>query len=259
MRPGIMKPLLASVGAFQVHSYGLLVSLAMVLGSAAWLERCRSRGISDRRAIPALIVAVLAGLAGAKLAHWLFHQSDYGPGFLSWWSFGYSSSGGFVAACAAAAWFLRGRRFALAADAAAVPMALSYALAKTGCLMAGCCYGEPSVSSWGVVFDLASPAGARFGATPLVPVQAYFVAAFLILGAALAVLERRVRAPGRLFWIFAASYFALRLPLDLLRADLPGQAHGFWAAPGMSSAALAALILVRALSYSGFVRSTGAV
>jgi prolipoprotein diacylglyceryltransferase len=96
-------------------------------------------------------------------------------------------------------------RFLAAALRALVP---ALAVARLGCLAAGCCWGTPTSLPWGL-----TPAG---GTLPCHPTPLYEIAGLLLLGALLARLpERYVPAP------FAVGFGALRLAIEPFRAAPP--------------------------------------
>jgi len=71
------------------------------------------------------------------------------------------------------------------------------------CFIFGCCYGKPTNLPWGVVFHPESPAGLKYGNTPLHPVQLYnLIGAWIIIPPALWLLKRKHFDGEVIMWMF---------------------------------------------------------
>jgi hypothetical protein len=209
-RPGPASILLAAPerGERTLTREGLQIAS---LSAAFWVA-----AVAYRRREPggAAALRFVAGLAaGAALAHlgWLaLYAGRLRGGALAW----LLEPGGFTVLFAplgllsVAPWRQAAEvrtRFLAAALRALVP---ALAVARLGCLAAGCCRGIPTSLPWGL-----RPPG---GTVPCHPTPLYDIAGLLLLGAVLARLpERRVPAA------FAAGFGALRLALEPFRATPP--------------------------------------
>ena len=223
-----MHPVLFRAGPVTLHTYGLLVSLGVLLG--LWLARRQAAraGADPERVWNLGIYMVLAALIGAKL--WLF-VGDWGyyaahPREI----FGFSTLlsggvwyGGFLAAVVVAVSYARRFRlkFLPLADLYVAPLALGHAIGRLGCFAAGCCYGTPTVLSWGVTFTdpyahelVGTPLG-----IPLHPTQLLEAAAEFAIFVSLLLLGRRQRFTGQLFAVYAVLYGVARGAIEFLRGD----------------------------------------
>ncbi len=131
---------------------------------------------------------------------------------------GFVFYGGLYGALAAA--FLYARHTKLDRDLqlrVLVPLiALIHGMGRVGCFCMGCCYGRPTGSSLGVVFQCSpiAPNGVA-----LVPVQLFEAAGEFLLFGALLLLSRR-GAPGKaLLGGYLAVYGVLRFILEFFRYD----------------------------------------
>jgi phosphatidylglycerol:prolipoprotein diacylglycerol transferase len=155
---------------------------------------------------------------------------------LAWAKFyagGLTYYGGFLASSATAWWLLKVDRFPFwkAADAAGMIVALGLGFGRMGCLLAGCCFGVTSESSWALVFPPGSPASewqAKAGllerayepSLPVHPTQIYESAASFAIAAFLMLfLHERKRYDGHVFLAFVGLYAAARAVLEFLRSD----------------------------------------
>ncbi len=149
------------------------------------------------------------------------------------WAGGLTYYGGFIGASAAAVWLLRHDKFPVwkACDMAGIVVPLGLGFGRMGCLLAGCCFGSQTATSFGLSFPGGSPASeAQFKAHeldrlrdwshPVHPTQIYESAMSLAISAFLVMyLHPRKRYDGQVFAAFIALYAVGRFLLEILRAD----------------------------------------
>jgi phosphatidylglycerol:prolipoprotein diacylglycerol transferase len=121
---------------------------------------------------------------------------------------------------------LKGLKVWAVADIIAPSLALGLFLARLGCFLNGCCFGEPSSLPWSVVFPSGSYAEQIFGAGVHVhPTQVYSSLAGLGMFFLLLWMERWWRFDGALFWRFVILYSLWRIYIDILRYCEPNSLH----------------------------------
>jgi len=133
-------------------------------------------------------------------------------------------------------------------DVTACGLGLFTAVARVGCLMVGCCHGQPA--RHGIPYG---PEHERYGiplylvGVRLMPVQAIEAAGCLLLAIAGSAAVLAGAAAGTALTIFLAGYAALRFALEWLRGDLArpyalGLSEAQWTSLGLALvvAALAA-------------------
>ncbi len=149
------------------------------------------------------------------------------------WSGGLTYYGGFLGASAAAWYLLRADRFPFwkAADMAGLVVPVGLGFGRMGCLLAGCCFGQPWDSPGALVFPPGSAASeaeyrlgllesSRLPSLPVHPSQLYEAAASLtIAGVLLFWLHGRKRYDGHVFLAFVGLYAAARFVIEWSRAD----------------------------------------
>lgn len=156
------------------------------------------------------------------------------------WAGGLTYYGGFVFSAATGIWLLMRDKFPVwkACDLSAVGIAIGLGFGRIGCLLAGCCFGQPSDTRFSLVFPSRSPASdaqfklelltsPRFESLPVLPTQAmeslmsFGVAAFCML-----YLQSRKKYDGQVFVAFLGLYALGRFVLEFFRADDRGGAVG---------------------------------
>lgn len=210
-----MYPLMR-LGPFNLSSGGLLLVLALVLGSTLMERVARRRG-GDTLAEQAssVFLPALAGAAiGGRLWYGLLNWDLYGPApqlFLALRIADLAWPGALLGGLLAGWLWCGWRRFdtVALADAAAQALLPAQALASVGLLLSGEAFGLPTTLPWAVPL---------FGATRH-PTQLYLALASLLGYVALRWLGRRTLAPGTLFVAYLIVQGLTFLLLEPLRAD----------------------------------------
>jgi phosphatidylglycerol:prolipoprotein diacylglycerol transferase len=241
-----MHPILFEIGSWPVYSYGVLLALAYLAGLQLAVIRARRWGLNASKVMDFGIYLIIAALVGAKLML-VAVDFDYfrtqPRELLSLVRAGGVFYGGLLGALAVGLWLVR--RYGLpvwtTADLFAPGIALGHVIGRLGCLLAGCCYGQPTDAAWGITFThpvAAANVGTPLG-LPLHPTQLYDAGAELIILAVLLVLERRGRGfPGRTFWLYMLLYAISRYVVEIYRGDPRGMV---W---GMSTSQFVSILIV---------------
>ena len=213
---------LFSIGALTVHGYGLCIGLGIAAALLLIWRRAEERKL-DVKTVNTLVLLILAaGFAGAKIFFLFAHWSEFRanpPGVLG--SEGFVVYGGIVCGLGAAYLYCRKRSlpFLRWADCFVPGVALAQGFGRIGCFLAGCCFGKPTDSIFGVVFPAGSAAPAG---VPLWPVQLFSAAGDLLLAGTLLLLEKKRRGDGLLTGAYLLLYSVGRFLIEFLRADPRG-------------------------------------
>lgn len=216
-------------------TYGLLVSVGVLLGLWISVRNSQKQGIDPDNAWNLGIIVVMCGIIGAKVLYIIVDWSEYAahPGeifSLNTLQAGGVFSGGLIGAFAAAAWYIRRHRMpALATcDAFAPGLALGHAIGRVGCFAAGCCFGKPTDHFWGVTFT--NPIAHELVGTPigeaLQPTQLFESAVELANFFILAWMLKRKKFDGQVIGTYFFLYGIARFFLEYLRGD-PGRGEVF--------------------------------
>ncbi|MEW5762555.1 MAG: prolipoprotein diacylglyceryl transferase [Bacillota bacterium] len=214
-----MHPELFRLGAFVVHSYGLMLALAVVVGLLVARREAVRRGFSGDAVLELSAYLVLAGLLGSRLLYVLIERENFAGDPLAVfrvWEPGLSYYGAIAAGALVAFWFARRRgwRFGHLADVLALAIAAGYPVARIGCFLNGCCYGKPTTVPWAVAFP--------FDGIPRHPTQLYSLLFGLVIFGLLWWRRGARPRPGHLAWLYLFLYAAYRFVLDFWRVSPPG-------------------------------------
>ncbi len=162
-----MLPELFSIGPFTVYSYGLMIAIGVI--AAIWLGEygAKQTGLAEDGFITILgVISVAGGFLGAKILYFItiLPEVIQNPSIiLQELSNGFVVYGGLIGGILTAYVCCRIKKvnFWAAFDLAAPVIALAQFFGRIGCFLAGCCYGEPTESRFGVEFhdSLYAPTG----------------------------------------------------------------------------------------------------
>jgi phosphatidylglycerol:prolipoprotein diacylglycerol transferase len=219
-------PKLITIGSFFIPTYGVLTALAFLLALWVIVKLGKRTGLSTDRLTNLAIYCALAGMAGAKIAMFLFDWSYYTAHPAEVFSFATLQAagvfqGGLALAILAAYLYTRHFRMPglLTADAFAPGIALGHAIGRLGCFSAGCCWGTRTDAPWAVTF-MNPEANKMFGTPtgiPLHPTQLYESAAELFVFALLLWRFRKPHRPGDIIGLYLIASSVLRFWIEFYR------------------------------------------
>lgn len=230
-----MFPRLFHIGAFNLPTYGFLVSTGVLIGMWISVRNSEKSGIDPEDAWNLGILVVLCGILGAKILYIINDWSSYAahPGdifSLATLQAGGVFSGGLIGAFLAAFWYVRRRKMpALATcDAFSPGLALGHAIGRVGCFAAGCCWGKPTTHFWGVTFTnplahelVGTPLGQALEPTQLIESAVELANFFLLMW-----MFKRKKFDGQIFAAYLILYGVARYFIEFLRDD-PGRGSVF--------------------------------
>lgn len=227
-----MLPILVKLGPLTLHTYGLLVASAFLVGWWRAQRNVRQLELDERLFEQLAWWAMVAGVLGGRFTYVAMNLPDYVShplDVVKIWQGGLVFYGGFFAASAAVAVCVRRYRRLHGlvhedpvcvwrfGDAIAPAVALGHAIGRLGCFAAGCCYGKPTLWPWGVMFrhpESLAPRGIA-----LHPTQLYEA---IVNVAIFGLLQRRLRSsqrPGAIFGWYLGLYAVSRFTMEWWRGD----------------------------------------
>lgn len=217
-----MFPDLFSIGPFTLHTYGVFVAAGFLTGLVVAVKIGKSEGISPQQTMDMGFFMIAAGILGSRLLYILMNLSYYLDrplDMVKMWEGGLVFSGGIVCVILALLWYTRRHRLSFwkIADIWAPAMAIGQAIGRIGCFMAGCCYGKPTGSDWGVVFT--DPRSLAPLNVPLHPTQLYSSGLNLIVFFILILLHRKKEFEGQVFLWLLVLHSTARLFVERFRGD----------------------------------------
>lgn len=247
-----MYPILVDFGPWQLRSYGVLLAVAVLIGTW-WSAREAGRAGIHRGLVYAFAQAVIiAGFVGARMYYALVSEpATYLARpweILAVWHGGLSMHGALIAGTVVGAWWIHRRRlpFWRFADALAPGLILGQAVGQIACLLNGDTYGRPTDLPWAIVFthpQAMAPLG-----VPLHPVQVYELLAYFTVFLVVHRVARSATRSGAVLLAYAVLYGAARFSMEFFRGDPPIVA-GFIVPQAVSLAlvvgALTSLVILR--------------
>jgi phosphatidylglycerol:prolipoprotein diacylglycerol transferase len=227
-----MHPFILEMGKFHLPAYGLMVAAGYLAALLYINAKGKTFSIDKEKLQDLVFWTVIAGMAGAKFFYAATYWDSFGRNFLErtvylfrTFQYGFVFYGGLI--FGAAAFYIKARKnglnFLKTADLCAPALALGHAFGRLGCFFAGCCYGRPTDSIFGVVFSdpRCEVAPALLGIR-LHPTQLYESAGnlliFLFLNFLLTTVRNEERG-GRILAAYVVLYATLRFSAEFLRGD----------------------------------------
>ena len=243
----------------QLASYALFISMAALVAAGTAFALAVRRGMPWFRVLACLLAAAVAVPAGSRLLDAATKPAFYLQDPERLWRLdfaGFSMLGGLLLAGAAGVVACRLLALPLPgmADAVAPGLWIGIALARIGCFLAGCCFGEVTSLPLGITFPTGSPAHIHqvvsslraLPPMPVHPTQLYELAAALACAGLAAGLTRWRTPDGAPFLASVCAFAAFRLAVHPLRVPGPALAvpEGFYPALYVSILLLAAAALL---------------
>ena len=152
-----MHPEILKIGPITLHTYGLMLAIAFFTGLMLTLAEAK-RTNQDPDLYGSLFLGLLlSAVLGSRIAFVAFFWEDFKDSPLSALNLasgGLMYFGGVLFGLAFLVLYVKAKRAPLlkVLDTIAPGLAIGYAIARIGCLGAGCCYGRPTEGALGIVF-----------------------------------------------------------------------------------------------------------
>ncbi|MFC3746618.1 prolipoprotein diacylglyceryl transferase [Paenibacillus sp. GCM10012306] len=221
-----MRVVLFTIGNYQVHSYGVIVALAVLL--ALGMAHYLAKGSIYREHIFNIVPYVAVGaIVSARIWHVFFFQwgyySQHVMEILYIWQGGISIQGALVGGFLAIIYYTKKHRLSFweFADILAPAIILGQSLGRIACFLNGDAYGSPTGSGFGLVYPPGSMAYDAYGSQPLWPAEIWEGQWDLVVFVILILLKNRKWPTGVLFLAYNILYSFGRFNLEWLRGDSP--------------------------------------
>lgn len=236
-----MLPVLFEIGPLTVYSYGLMMALGFLAGTALTARELARHKLNPEFASSILWWAIIGGLVGSRL---LAIVEDI-PAFLAdpvggiFTGAGFVWHGGFLGGLLAVSlWIYRsGLSWPLVADCIAPGLCLGHGIGRIGCLLAGDgCWGTVTTLPWGMAFPhgLAGwehPPGIVVHPTPLYEFLAYAAIAGWMWS-----VRTQPHRPGLQIYRYLLLGGIARFVIEIVRVNpaiLAGLSQAQWISLGM--------------------------
>ena len=162
----------------------------------------------------------IAGFVGGKLFLFFERPIYYlqnPKSIFNIFSGGFVFYGSFICIIVVTIWFLKKHKIAILPiiDILAITTTIVHAIGRMGCFFAGCCYGKPTHSYFGISFPTTNSVTVH-------PTQLYEVISILIIMNLLFVIKKNKKINGQVFFSYVILYAIARSVLEFFRGDLRG-------------------------------------
>lgn len=214
------------VGGVLLHSYGLIVALAMILGFGVAYSLANQDKEYQTHLMDVIIYGLFGSIIGARLWHVFFYNWEYYSEnilqIIMIWKGGLSIQGGIVGAVIVGLLYSRVKRinFWRLADIAAPGLIFGQAIGRIACFLNGDAFGSPTGSEFGIVYPQGTSAYATYGSQPLWPAEIWEGQINILIFAVVLILSRWKNVPqGIVFLTYISLYSLNRFALEFLRGD----------------------------------------
>jgi phosphatidylglycerol:prolipoprotein diacylglycerol transferase len=218
-----MHPILFESGSITIYSYGFCIAVGALLGFLyMYLQGKKEFGLTFDQSNNLFIMLVMAGVIGGKLFLIFEEPSLYlhqpkklisGSGFVFY--------GSLLLAIPIMLWYFKKIKVSVPGmlDVMAIVTCIVHGFGRIGCFLAGCCYGIPTDSFWGVIFTDTKCQAEPLN-TPLHPTQLYEATLIFSIMTVLWLFKSRKKFNGQLFLLYLMTYAFGRGVLELFRGDI---------------------------------------
>lgn len=222
-------------------SYTFLVTLGVVVGLLMQHPLAAHEHVAPGQVLTASLLAVVAGLVGAKLWYLALHIRSWREVGADGWCIQGFLLGAALALTTATA--LMRLPLGNVLDATAPGLFLGLAVGRLGCFFTGCCAGRPTAARC-ALWSSDRRVGAR-----RIPTQLYESLGSAAIGLAgwFVVLHAHLAVPGALFVASFAAYTLWRQFLLPLRAERRRTKAGAAVTAGLAAAVLSAAVVMLAV------------
>lgn len=227
---GRMFPILFSIGPIHFYAFGLLVMTGFAVGYRLAGAQARRMGLNADRLPMMLVISFVSAYVGSHFLDVFMEWLRTGLVPASVWQIntGLTEMGGMLTANLGVYLFLKrkGDQPLPYLDSFAMALPLGLAFGRTGCLLAGCCYGKPTSLPWAITYTDPHSFAAPILGVPVHPTPVYMALAMLLLFAWQWRTAKRQPAPGTLATQFWIGYAVIRFSQEFFRADTANPGGG---------------------------------
>lgn len=239
-----MYPLLLKIGPISIHTYGFMIALGFLFAVQLGKYFTQKSNIDFNKALDAGFIGLFSGFIGARALYVITRWSDFASdpmAIFRVWEGGLVFYGGIIVGISVG--ILVGYFYKMniwrTLDATIPGINFAHALGRLGCLGAGCCYGKPTGSSFGIRFysELIDP---QLRGVPLHPTQLYEAGALFFLFFLLVYTFKKKTFDGQVILTYCMTYPIIRSIVEVFRGD---SIRGFVIDPWLSTSQFISILV----------------
>ncbi|MBR2216658.1 MAG: prolipoprotein diacylglyceryl transferase [Selenomonadaceae bacterium] len=221
-----MHQYIAYIGDFPLRSYGLVISLSIVLatGVGYFFAKQDGRGY-EKHIVDMGIYCGIAGLLGARLWDVFFfdwhYYSSHLTEILNVWQGGMAIQGGIILGSLTGIVYTKKQGLDTwhLADILAPAIILGQALGRCANLLNGDAFGAPTGGQFGLLYPVGTLAQQTYGAQPLWPAEVWEGQLDMVIFALLLMYRATDHHQGQCFALYVMLYSLARFSLEFFRGD----------------------------------------
>lgn len=205
-----------NLGFFAISTHGLLIAIGFLVAEILARRAAKAKGINPDLVDNAAIVAIVAGLIGARLIYILtLGQGMSVIQMLELWHGGLSSHGGYIFGIVAGLWYVKWKKIDVLhfADLVLPYVLIGWAIGRIGCFLNWDSYGKVTTVPWAVIV---------YG-EPRHPTQLYetigYLLAFFLLRQLTRLRAFAARKKGSAAALALLFFALVRITVDFFRGD----------------------------------------
>lgn len=237
-----MHQYLFFVGDFPVRSYGVILSLSIILatGVGYFFAKVDGRGY-EKFLVDIGLFGGFFGLLGARLwdvffFDWNYYQNHLTE-ILNVWQGGMAVQGGIIGGVLAGGIFAKKKNLDVIhlADILAPAIVLGQALGRCANLLNGDAFGCPTGENFGIIYPSTTLAYRTYGDQPLFPAEVWECQLDIVIFALLLIFRTTNYFRGQCFCLYVMLYAVARFFLENFRGDYTNLVFGLLKSAQMTS------------------------
>jgi len=219
-----MHPLLIQIGPVPIHTYGALIAVGFLIAVYTIKTLTERSKLNVDRTLDLVFWTLLVGFIGSRVLFIATRWEDFSGDPLAMfkvWQGGLVFLGGPIFALPFNYWYLKRHKMPVwkTMDSMIPGLVIAHAFGRMGCLMAGCCYGKPTGSGFGIKLysDLVD---VQIRGINLHPTQIYESFSLLVLFTGMLWVHRNKRFDGQVILTYFMAYPVIRSVVEIFRGDL---------------------------------------
>lgn len=219
-----MHPLLIKIGPIPIHTYGFMIAIGFLVALAVIRRLAERSKLNVERVLDLTFWSLLVGFLGSRILYVITRWEDFASdplAFFRVWEGGLVFLGGPLAVLPFVIWYMRKHKLPAwrTMDALIPGLTIAHMFGRFGCLAAGCCYGKPTGTDFGIKLysDLVDKG---LQGIPLHPTQLYEATAMGTLFLGLLWVFKHKRFDGQVVLTYFMAYPVIRSIIEIFRGDL---------------------------------------
>jgi phosphatidylglycerol:prolipoprotein diacylglycerol transferase len=153
-----MYPILFSIGALTIYSYGFFLALAYLLATFVFWREGKRQGYQEEKLIDFSVACLVAAIVGGRILYTLLNLELFTSDpkrILFFWEGGFAYYGSLLAVLVVGTYLIRKWRWSFfqLADFGSLAVLVAFVVGKTGSFLSGNDFGSLTELPWGTNFE----------------------------------------------------------------------------------------------------------